>query len=84
MCAAMPQVEERKRQKARSNAANTAKPLWEEDGKKRSLLDKCVQAAGYLGAAGLPHPTMHAYRKSRRSKALCRQTSLVEVDPWGN
>jgi len=33
-------AEERKRQKARSNASNKAKPLWEEDGKKRSLLDK--------------------------------------------
>ncbi|KAF5836904.1 SART-1 protein [Dunaliella salina] len=33
-------AEERKRQKARSNATNKAKPLWEEDGKKRSLLDK--------------------------------------------
>jgi hypothetical protein len=34
------QMEERKREKARE--ANRAKPLWEEDGKRRGLLDKWV------------------------------------------
>ncbi len=33
-------AEERKRKKAREAAAPKAKPLWEEDGKRRGLLDK--------------------------------------------
>ncbi len=33
-------AEERKRQKAREAAAPKAKPLWEEDGIRRGLLDK--------------------------------------------
>jgi hypothetical protein len=36
------QAEERKRQRARTASGSKAKPLWEEDGKKRSLLDKYV------------------------------------------
>ena len=35
-------AEERKRKKARAAAAPKAKPLWEEDGKRRGILDKCV------------------------------------------
>lgn len=35
-------AEERKRKKAREAAAPKAKPLWEEDGKRRGILDKCV------------------------------------------
>lgn len=33
-------AEERKRKKAREMAAPKAKPLWEEDGKRRGILDK--------------------------------------------
>lgn len=40
MATSCPQAEERKRQKARDAAAPKAKPLWEEDGKRRGLLDK--------------------------------------------
>ena len=33
-------AEDRKRKKAREAAAPKAKPLWEEDGKRRGILDK--------------------------------------------
>lgn len=36
----MPQREDKERVKARKAAGKQAKPLWEEDGKRRSLLDK--------------------------------------------
>jgi hypothetical protein len=44
-----PQAETQKRKKAREAAAPKAKPLWEEDGKRRGLLDKCAAGCMVLG-----------------------------------
>lgn len=63
------QREDKERQKARKAAGKQAKPLWEEDGKRRSLLDKydeeeeqmmqvgrafvCVRVCGGGGKGGM-------------------------------
>lgn len=44
-----PQAEQRKRERARDAAAPKAKPLWEEDGKRRGMLDKWVAHYYLLG-----------------------------------
>ena len=74
------QAEHAKREKARK-AAGAAKPLWNEDGERRGILDKYDEQV-HLAVCYIAHVSEH----SRLAALLCPCdccTSGQLLSPWG-
>ncbi|WIA22095.1 hypothetical protein OEZ85_004437 [Tetradesmus obliquus] len=79
-------MQEKARRKARAAATKTAKPLWEEDGKIRGLLDKYdeeeEEAAAAFDAAGQLHAQQRREEELRKRLAAGKAL-LAGNDPAG-